>query len=218
MAQLFDHFGKSRALVIKDGDLTFTAIFQPAVPSNLPTGQVSFASAEAIINYFESMPQQVSRNNKSEVTGLWYAVSGFENFIYIPVDPTSDPMFDNILTGDDDPLGAMAGTPGNLKTDDHLVAKQNKIVRDLEIIKQLLIWLYLIAGKPPLDVFASNYFEIGPPVGSENSHLIYDFSQLNWILPRFNDIELALKYLDQNVPTFVANGMVFCIPRNLPMV
>ena len=59
------------------------------------------------------MPQQVSRNNKSEVTGLWYAYSGFENFIYIPVDPTSDPMFDNILnSGDDDPLGGMAWDSG----------------------------------------------------------------------------------------------------------
>lgn len=218
-AQLFDNAGKNRGLIIKDTNITFAAIFQPTIPLNLPTGQLIQVNALDVINYITMLidsketlyPSRVSRNNQSQITGLWYSYGETEG-IYIPVEPADydDSELQKAKTSNDNPLES---------SNDNSLSKHQKITRDLEIIKQFIIWLYCLYSLPnkyfditkySIDDFTQKYFIIdNNPNPSQN---IYDFTNLNlahWYFENVQTIDDALTHYSKIIPSFIQDKGIY---------
>ena len=201
IGQLIDSFGKLRGLVYTLEDQNIYIIIPPSDPRNLPVFSLKmikkYPDIKLILNIFGS-PSATVRNLGS-IIGLWYPFNISKNpeeikiptildSFYIPVNPVSNHLLDSLPIGPNDPLSL--NSIGKINT----VNRVRKLKRDVSIILQLLLWLYLQSGLNPYDFFNQYvYFDESP---GSNSETVYDFSGIKRRLPIVKSINEALAILE----------------------
>lgn len=202
LAQFVDSYGKCRGLVYVPSPPDATKIYviiPPTEPVNLPLDNL----AELVLPSLETVRSVLSRQvpkavtrTETELLGLWYSITdtsiSLVSSYYIPINPTGvgvAPDLTALELGPSDPLYlATRHRPD-------YVARSRKLKRDMSIILQLVLWLYLLAQLPIVD-FVNTYSVVdfdspSPP----DTATLYDFSGLNRLLPRSTTISEALTYL-----------------------
>ena len=197
--QVLDNYGKMRGLIypLNKGNLA-TILFPPSQPVNLPRAE-SFPEIEGrlVIEKFGD-PAFIAQNNEGKTIGFWYAYDEIKYGLFFPIKPTT--RYSDFQVGPGNPMVAYG-------TD--IVQKYRKIRRDFEIILQIVKYLYILAGRPPLEEFIENYVKKGP--GAQNSENIYALQALSLqrVLPKTKDIKVALHELTEIAPTLIRNNKIY---------
>ena len=195
ISQFIDGYGKLRALLFQSNDQTITMVVPPSQPENLPSvTEPSRPSSDAIISVFGD-PIAITKNPDGLVNGLWYSILDLPHGLYFPIQPTSD--FSNLPEGPVDPI---------FSSGINQVSRLQKLRRDLNIILQLVLWLFILFNGP-LDTFVDTYFLIGDSQG--DSSLIYDFSSISRYLPSVQTPSEAIAIMSQIVPTLFVNDKIY---------
>lgn len=201
-SQIIDAYGKLRAIIFTIDDNEEATIFSlPSEPLNLPsTNTIKLASVKNIIKLMGN-PTSIVTNSKSEIEGLWYDLNEYlKNAIFIPVEPFKSEKLQKLPEGKPNPY---------VTTGQDIITKNIKLKRDLECIYQLVEWLFTF--KPDFDTFIQKYITYPKEKSNHkvNSDDIYDFSKLNVLLPEYNNIGQAIKYISKNTKGFIKNGKIY---------
>lgn len=205
--QYVDNDGKMRGLVLDVLGESMTVVTIPSQPENLPTllaSELSLASTETVSKVLGA-PSAVTKDAAGYVTGLWFQLLDVKFGEYVPVvsvAPTRE--FAELELGPPNPLTANMGVVS-------LTSRLTKLRHTLNIIVQLVRWLYEVArlqnDKTTPAAFATNYLSmnVGEVVDSSS---YYDLSRLQRRLPRVSTVEEGISSLSTVLPTLFGNGRI----------
>ena len=206
--QLIDGYGKMRGLVIPVNKLLesslsneeVTIIFPSSQPENLMNKEpttVSYETAMAVIN----SPVVARTVNKNGLTdGLWFSILDLIYGIYIPIIPEDISIEINI--GPDNPL-ISEGT--------NISSRLFKMKRDLELILQITIWLFLLSNTD-VNNFANKYTYYGTEI-VEDSSTVYDLSNIGNKFPIVKNYEEGVEILSKTTPSLFYKDRLFFYSR-----
>lgn len=206
--QMLDDYGKMRGLIFSSQEENVTMFFNPSQPVNLPLhpgerlascddvtqeynedGPIARCLADTAISIFGS-PFSITKNQEELVDGMWF---GKETQVYVPIIP--------ILKYEDLPVGE----PNPFETNtDTSVLRLEKMKRDLDMIQQIIWWLYLIPQKevegkvspnPRFFEFAEKYFTWDESEENIDSALYYNLSGIERNFPNVKSVEEAISIL-----------------------
>lgn len=204
--QFIDSFGKNRGFILTYSHNNFkidlSVFFPPSQPENLPSykGEPPVAPIDIVFELFGPTPTFIEVTNNL-VTGIWYELFDIEEGLFLPIEPINitDHRIKNISVGNSNPF---------YKKGTDSIKRLKSLKRSRNILLQLFEWLFLLS-KQSVDDFKSNYLIIDPSlIQSSDSNLIYNFGQLGYLLPHFNNIDDALIYLEKIVPSLVKNKKI----------
>lgn len=200
VSQFIDQNGKLRALTLNVGSSQLLTIATlPSQPENLPLSpDIHLSDLETVINLF-GQPTAVTRNLDGLVDGLWFQIMDIIYGEYIPIIPTAG--LDDLQIGPPNPIVSV-GT--------NVTLRMNKLRRTLNIITQLIRWLYELArSKQLIDpaIFVTNYMVFFDDV-VEDSATFYDLSNAPRRLPVVNSIEQAIEVLTPLIPSLFHEGKI----------
>lgn len=192
--QIIDGYGKVQAFIFTIRESEMTVIIPSTQPENLPTGTVTRVNIDLPIGIFGE-PKAVTKFN-DKVDGVWYQVLDLEFGLYVPVNPTD--RYQDLKEGPSNPL-VEEGT--------EVIQRLRKLKRDLDIITQTVIWLFLLS-KMNISDFANKYIAIGNISGGDSSK-IYNFSGLGLKFPMVATVEEGIKALKEIAPSLIHDDKVF---------
>lgn len=195
--QIIDGYGKTRAFNLNLNEKEKITVIVPSTqPENLPSGKIYRSDINPVVGIFGD-PTYVTKNlDKNYVNGLWYSILDLEYGIYIPIKKTV--MYLDVPEGPENPL---------IEQGLNVVERIRKIKKDLETIKQIIVWLFLISKKPLIE-FINSYTIIGN-TKVENSSAVYDFSKLKRTLPKISTVEEGINYIKKIAPSFIKSDRLF---------
>jgi hypothetical protein len=183
--QIVDGYGKNRAFIFPAGEHEVTAIIPSSQPENLQTGTVVRADVDVVTAIFGE-PKAITKSG-DHVDGLWYQVLDIEYGIYIPINDTD--RYADLKIGPINPL---------VEEGREIVERVRKIRRDLDLIIQIIIWLYILSGMS-LNDFVMKYMIIGKEPG-EDSSKVYDLTNLGQKFPPVNNIDEGMRIMTELIP------------------
>jgi len=209
-SQYIDEYGKLRALnftvSIKNGNDTLredmTLIIPPSQPENLPIMEPVNCSFEAAVSIF-GQPSGITRLSSDErlVNGIWFSIMDLNFGVYVPVKPITLP------SGLQYPIGP----PNSLRKEgSNVISRLTKLRKILDIIIQLVRWLYDIdrnyRNSTPSQ-FINEYFSYNdkPITDSVN---YYDLIRIKRILPIVTTPAEGITILSKEAPTLFSNGRI----------
>jgi len=184
--QFVDGYGKNRGFIFPVGSDEITVIIPSTQPENLPIGEITRPKSNTVTSVF-GKPIGITKTNDL-TDGLWYQMLDLKYGIYIPIEPTINN--NEIELGPVNPL---------VKEGKDVVKRLNKLQRDLEIIIQIMIWLFLIS-KTDVYSFIKSYVAIGKETSTDSSS-IYDFSKLQRKLPLVKTVEEGIEQMKLVIPS-----------------
>lgn len=200
VSQYIDGNGKMRALTFDIGDGQYMTVATiPSQPENVPVSDEMYPVSIDIAVKIFGEPNSVTRNNNGELTGLWFQIMDIPNGEYVPVIPTQG--YDDKLLGPPNPI---------VTTGENITSRLSRLRRTLDIIVQLTRWLYELAKtKEKIDPhgFADKYMYMDQrPI--EDSASYYDLTNIPRRLPNVENIQDAIRILEQLAPTLFNNGHI----------
>jgi len=208
--QHLDLYGKLRALVYDLGNGKQMSVSTlPTVPENIPTipdiDHLPRAVLDVVVQYLGT-PSGITRNAEGLIDGLWYKLADITFAEYILVAPKLYPLLDSVELGPANPLES---------TGANITARIRKLKRDLNIIVQLLKWLYDIENVNrdthiDSDVFVQKYMQKSSREIADSA-TFYKLGGIPRRLPQVNTVQEALDTLWPLAPTLFArnsNGVV----------
>ena len=185
--QIIDSYGKARAFNIRVNDKIMTVITPPTTPLNLEKGNINYIDPSIAMSQFETTPIMMSLNSKGISDGLWFKCGDFG--LYVPTT-----YFKGSL-----PIG-----PNNpiLNDSKNYVQIYNNMLRCSKIFYFLIKWVYIIY----LNLYPQNkytdfvklYFALSE---TQKSDYVYDCSRVLYTLPQYTNIENALQYIHEIIPS-----------------
>lgn len=137
---------------------------------------------------------------EGKVQGLWFPYLGIKAGIFCPIKHFTSDLYEEIAS---DPFQEISfkNSPVN-----EIIALQNQAA----VIKQLVVWLYVVAGKPTVGNYIASYFKSGSVERAD-----YDFSRLPSVLPDAASPAEALDYIAKYAPDFVSEGKLYFATSSL---
>ena len=210
--QILDDYGKSRAFIFPTTHGTMSMVFPPGQPENLPLVQdLVLANVDDVVAIFGEVngePIGVTINENGLVDGLWYRAMDIMFGVYVPVIPTD--RYINLPVGPSNPIPNQ-GT--------NVVARVKRLQRTLNVLLQLVKWLYVIAQvtsptnpqgeRAPVlaSEFDQRYF-VTNTVPVDDSATFYDLSAVPRKLPIVTSVEEGIQVFSQFAPSLFARGKV----------
>ena len=193
--QIVDGYGKARAFNLPTGNGTMTVVVPSSQPENLSTGSIHSIVHTTVVSILGNNYVGVTKNGNGLTDGLWYSVLDLKYGIYVPVVPT------NLIDGEIGPSNPLAAAGINK------VERIKKIRRDLDLILQIVKWLYLVS-KLSLEDFIRTYLTFGT-VHTLDSSTFYNFDNLGLKFPPSSNISEALNNISRLTFGLVKNNQVF---------
>jgi hypothetical protein len=203
-SQMIDANGKMRALTLDLGTSQITIATSPSQPENLPlSNEVVPVPAQTVIDLFGEVTG-VTRDLNGRVDGFWIPILDLVMGEYISVRPT--PGFEDIPEGPPNPI---------VSTQTNITRRLSRLRRSLNIIVQLIKWLFEIA-RTQYEItpatFVANFLVMNQtPVGDSATY--YDLSQIPRRFPVVATVEEGIEVLAPLAPTlFYQNKVVMYSP------
>ena len=199
--QIIDNYGKLRGLVFTYKEEEITVMFPPSQPENLPLikNEPQRPRIETILSLFNGNIVTAVTTTQDGIDGIWLKLTDIDHGIYCPFLPVNDKQFIEKILGD-----LPIGPPNPIFTNGkNVINRIKKLRRVLDITLQLIIWIYILS-KLDVVVFIKNYFRLGDFGKFNDSSNIYDISNINRRIPKFNSIDQAMDYLGKYIPTLVS--------------
>ena len=193
--QIIDGYGKARAFIFPIKDQEITVITPPTQPENLPSSDITRSDINIVVEIFGEPNSVTKTNNMTD--GLWYQVLDIKHGIYIPVIPSN--IYGDKEEGPANPL-VEHGT--------NVVDRLRKIERDLEFIRQILIWLFIISKQSPSSFF-NDHIIYSEEMMEVDSSQIYDFKDLPHNFPIVNNVSDGINQIGSMVPTLIKNDRIW---------
>lgn len=195
MSQLIDDNGKMRAINFAIGKtkqlMTIATI--PSQPENLPIMErIERVPFQTAINTFTNQPTGVTLDKNGNVDGLWFQIMDIIYGEYVPI--LSTPLSSNEI-GPPNPIVSIGIS---------LTNRLRKLKRILNIIVQLIKWLYELARSiQGINIdpnsFAVQYMILYPGVVDDSSNF-YDLRGIKRKLPFVATIEEGIGQLQREAP------------------
>lgn len=192
--QIIDGYGKVQAFILSLSGVELTVTIPSTQPENLPAGRVTRVNIDIPVSIFGE-PKAVTKSG-NKVDGVWYQVLDLEFGIYVPTIPTD--KYQNLEIGPSNPL-VEEGT--------EVVQRLRKLKRDLDIITQVVIWLFLLS-KLDIPTYTNKFITIGDSYSGDSS-VVYDFSKLGLKFPIANSIEEGIQKMAEITPSLFNEGKIF---------
>lgn len=206
VSQFIDNNGKMRALTLNlgkgiSGDQMITIATIPSQPENLPvTNDIQRINFTVALEIFGN-PTGVTRDSNGHVDGLWFQILDIISGEYVPVIPTTDSQFNDMPIGPPNPI---------ISTGVSLTKRLSKLRRTLNIIVQLVRWLYELArSKENIDpnTFA-NKFMVMDQAPVQDSSTYYNLNNVPRRLPNVESIQNAIQYMEPLAGTLFNQGRI----------
>lgn len=209
IGQYIDKYGKLRAFKFRisqssiDNRNEIIVVTFPSQPENLPIfvfENNNLPTLQTILSVFQNnIATSISKTN-DYVTGIWLKFLDMDNAIYCPISPIN-----NIIEINNYLENLPVGPPNPILTDnERTVDRVKKLKKTINIIFQVILWIYLLSNLK-YDLFVRKYFQLIER-GKEDSSKIYDLEMIDRILPLYNNVNDAIKYLEKKIPSLVING------------
>lgn len=192
--QIIDGYGKAQAFILPAGEHKITVITPSTQPENLPIGEITRVPFEIATGVFGE-PIAITKTN-SMVDGLWYQILDLKYGIYIPINLTDH--YQNKELGPSNPL---------VEEGVEVVQRLRKIKRDLEIILQVIIWLFLIS-KMNVPDFVNKYMIIGKEIVTDSS-LVYNLSNVGLKFPMAETAEEGINKMKVIAPSLFNQNRIY---------
>ena len=208
--QIIDSYGKMRGLIFpsspspakNNSSADITILFPPTQPLNLPiSDSPTYPHFSYVVSTF-GQPSAITQSN-GQVNGLWYPLLDLTPGLYCPIQNTH--TFSSLPIGPDNNVFAQGS---------NVVYRIQHLKRVLEIILQIIIWLFEISklnlqGKQStfLNNFIKNNFILGQ--GSDDSLNIYDISNVGRKLPSASNLQEAISKISQIIPSLFYQNRIF---------
>lgn len=212
--QIIDTYGKLRGFIfpaspaVETAGLTaqmesnITIMFPPSQPENIPqiNQEPPRPNLDTILTVFQGNTGTAITQSHRGVDGIWMQLLDMEHGVYCPFTPIND------LTEITAKLGDLPiGPPNPIFTGGkNVIGRVKNIRRTLDIIFQLIIWVYTLSDLDAIN-FINTYYGQGN-YGDVDSADIYDITEIRRNLPRVNTVDQAIVYLERVVPTLVRQG------------
>lgn len=212
IGQMIDEKGKLLALQLKTPKGKMTMSVPPLPPQDLPMiTKIELPNLSDVLQIFRDKPTGFTYQNGS-IVAVWFRLLTMEYGIQIPVQSISQ-----------DKVANLPNVPQNrfvLEQKQSQIQRLLKLQKDVNIIIQLIRWIYLIYinydGNLSMneklkrgELFLSKWVE-PKPRKTEDSSKDYDFSALPRKLPsQKNSIEEILQEINKTAPTFTDGRKIF---------
>ena len=203
VGQMLDNYGKMRGLVLpaqqlnpQIADVEVTILFPSSQPENLPLREITRVSSVIATQVITDTPTARTVDENGLTNGLWFRLMDLVFGLYIPVNP--EKVLEDLYIGPNNPLET-AGTD--------ITARLFKLNRDLEIILQVTVWLYLLSGTD-VNNFAKNYTYYGTGT-TRDSSTVYDLSNIGRKFPNVSTYEEGVRELSKLVPTLFVKDRIY---------
>lgn len=204
VSQMIDDNGKMRSLTLDLGSTLMTIATIPSQPENLPlSSEVIPVPAQNVIELFGT-PSGVTRDFNGEVDGFWIPILDLTMGEYISIIPT--PGFEEIPEGPPNPI---------VSTAVNITERLSRLRRTLNIIVQVIKWLFELARRQPgmtPAVFVSRFMVMDQTPVSDSS-TYYDLREIPRRFPIVDSVEAGIELLSPLAPTlFNENKLVMYSP------
>lgn len=194
VSQFIDAAGYARIINFQHEQGKVSVFVPPCQPLNCPAAKTIVRVTEDVARSIFGQPSGCSFTTSGDVQGLWFPYLGLQAGIFCPVKAFASDQYAEIAS---DPLQELTFKNSIVN---EVIALQNQAV----IIKQLVTWLYNLAGKPATEDFIASYFEMGAEEQAK-----YDFSSLPSSLGDITHPEQAVAHIAQYAPSFIADGKIY---------
>ena len=198
VSQFIDDNGKMRALTVRLKDQQEVTIMTlPSQPENLPvTKEIQRLNSELALRIF-GQPTAITRDGLNQIDGFWFAILDIPHAEYIPIVPQEIPYLNLLPIGPPNPL---------LVLNINVTGRLHKLRRTLNIITQLVRWLYELgrATQPiNVDSFVERYMTQDSDFNelTDDSADYYDLSRIPRKLPMVPTIEDAIAIMTPLAPS-----------------
>jgi hypothetical protein len=193
ISQFLDDHGKLRALTLQLKDQKLVTIMTlPSQPENLPvTDEIQRLEAQLAQTIF-GVPSAITRNDKGQIDGFWFRILDIPYGEYIPIIPEMIPHLNLLPIGPPNPL---------LKNNINITGRLHKLRRTLNIITQLVRWLYELARSTQpinVDLFVQKYMVQDNYIGDSADY--YDLDRISRKLPIVQTVEEGIATLAPLAP------------------
>lgn len=203
ISQFIDDNGKMRALTLNVGNgRSLTVAVIPSQPENLPVTTEIVRIDQQIARGIFGEPTGITRDFNNNINGLWYQIMDITYGEYIPIIPVSTiPEINNLQVGPPNPI---------VSTGISVTSRLSKLRRTLNIITQLVKWLYELARSKQTinpDTFAQR-FMVADETPVQDSSNYYNLINIPRRLPVVETIEEAIRILQPLTPTLFNQGHI----------
>ena len=197
-----------------------TIVTIPSQPENLPSTQsIEYVDLNIALNFMSQAPTGITKNN-NQITGLWYKIFDITFGEYIPIKPYSidqsiDFLDKNIINiiGPNNPLigSNVAHTVTNRITGDFLLIK-----RLLNIIIQIVRWLYSVVKKFDININPNTFFDSYVSYINVKDSLNYyaDLITIPRRLPIYENLDDYFTYIENYSTNFVKNNKIIMYSKD----
>lgn len=230
--QILDNYGKLRALIFEVAGQQITMVIPPSQPENISTVTQpnTLPEINLVLTVFANDPVAVTRSTvTNNINGLWYQVMDITYGIYIPVNETNididlpigppDPLFTQPIQTTFQESQNILSQSNTSQSDSSqsVVSRIRKMRRDINIILQLILWVYLLSDLS-VDAFMKQYIFNGELSNNQiDSSNIYDFSSIKRIrhLPLVESASEAIIKLQEVVPSLIRDNKIYLYSNKL---
>ena len=211
VSQFIDDNGKMRALTLNLGKINpllpdgptntqyLTIATIPSQPENIPVSSDFHRVPAQLATQIFGEPTGVTRDNSGNADGLWFRIMDINYGEYVPITPVAG--FNDKPIGPPNPISS-SGQP--------VTHRLSKLRRTLNIITQLVRWLYELArSRQNIDpkTFSELYMvmDINPVADSAT---YYNLTGIPRLLPIVETIQEAIAILEPLAPTLFNQGRI----------
>jgi hypothetical protein len=213
IGQIIDEKGKLCALQLKTPKGKITMGVPPLPPQDLPMiTTIEKPRLNDIMKVFKDQPTGFTYEN-GNVVAVWFKLLTMEHGIQVPIYPISQEKVDDLPHVPQN-LFVLESKPSEIQ-------RLLKLQKDVNIIIQLIRWIFLISIENEIDltvkeklekaqIFMDEFLEMIPRSQDEDSSNFYDFSRLPRKLPtQRNSFDEILNEISQNAPSFTDGQKIF---------
>lgn len=193
VSQLIDPAGYTRIINFAHEVGTVSIIVPPSQPLNCPVQKtLKMIKPERAIEIF-GKPSGCSVS-EGKVRGLWFPYLGLQDGFFCPTTDLKPNIYPVIAT---DPFQELLSRKSPIND---IIDLQNQA----SIIKQLIMWMFILSGYQDVDRFVDKYFKSGFSTTAS-----YDFSNLSSILPDLSTVKECIAHVEKYAPSFVRDGKLY---------
>jgi len=198
--QCIDKVGKMRGIIVKlPNGTNFTIFVHPSQPENLKskdfTTHPKLDIKEALKIFGEPEEWSVVNDN---ITGLWFKNLGIRMGVFVPTIGGHKLPKNAEITNFTAPVSP---------EDDEISNRVLKLRRDVEIIKEIAIWVYSLSGLSMRD-FIAKYLRNDEYEGDSSKY--YSFNIFPSLFPVVKNVEKALEYIKLRKTGLVVKNKIVC--------
>jgi hypothetical protein len=216
IGQIIDEKGKLCGLQLKTPKGKMTMGVPPLPPQNLPMiTKIETPNLEDVLKIFKDKPTGFSYEN-GKVNAVWFKLLTMEYGIQVPIQPVSE-----------NKVPDLPSVPENrfvLKQKQSQIQRLFKLQKDVNMIVQLIRWIYLVSIEDQPDLTMKEKIELANdflkeivlmvPRTNPDSSKDYDFSKLPRNLPNAKQ-RLNFTSFDDILQTFVPYETKFTDGKNI---